>query len=405
MSTLIKSRALDRVEPPAAIVITELGRKLRAEGRSIVSLSIGEPDLGTPTHVIEGAYQASLRGETTYSPIAGIPELKQAVRNKFKRDSALEFEDNEVTVSGGGKQVLNNAFYATLNPDDEVVIPAPFWMAYAQMVQLYQGVPVIVDTSQDTGFKLTPSTLEAAITDKTKWLLLNSPGNPSGAVYSGSELEAIAAVLERHPHVWILSDDMYEHLIYTDSAFTTMVQVAPQLRNRTLIVNGVSKAYAMTGWRIGFAAGPAELITAMQLVQSQTTSGACRISQWAAVTALEGPQDSLSENLEIYRARRDLVVNGLNSIEGIDCLWPDGAFYAYPSCQRFIGGVTAAGKKLNSDIDFSLSLLEEKGVATVHGTAFGLSPHFRVSYAASAVDIKEAVARIGEFCSSIKLAS
>jgi len=355
--------------------------------------------------VIEGAYQASLRGETTYSPIAGIPELKQAVRNKFKRDSALEFEDNEVTVSGGGKQVLNNAFYATLNPGDEVVIPAPFWMAYAQMVQLYQGVPVIVDTSQDTGFKLTPDTLEAAITDKTKWLLLNSPGNPSGAVYSGSELEAIAAVLERHPHVWILSDDMYEHLIYTDSAFTTMVQVAPQLRNRTLIVNGVSKAYAMTGWRIGFAAGPAELITAMQLVQSQTTSGACRISQWAAVTALEGPQDSLSENLEIYRARRDLVVNGLNSIEGIDCLWPDGAFYAYPSCERFIGGVTAGGKKLNSDIDFSMSLLEEKGVATVHGTAFGLSPHFRVSYAASEVDIKEAVARIGEFCSSIKLAN
>ena len=266
MSTLIKSRALDRVEAPAAILITELGRKLRAEGRSIISLSIGQPDLGTPRHVIEGAYQAALRGETTYSPIAGIPELKQSVRDKFRRDNELEFEDNEVTVSGGGKQMLNNALYATLNPGDEIVIPAPYWLAYSQMADLYEGVPVIVSTSQNTGFKITPQMLEAAITDKTKWLLLNSPGNPSGAVYSKQELLDLAAVLERHPHVWVLSDDMYEHLIYTDSPFVTMAQVAPQLRDRTLTVNGVSKAYAMTGWRIGFAAGPAELIKAIETV-------------------------------------------------------------------------------------------------------------------------------------------
>ena len=402
MTKLIKAKALDRVEPPAAIVITELGRKLRAEGRSIVSLSIGEPDLGTPEHVTEGAYKAALKGETTYSPIGGVPELKDAVRNKFSRDNQLTFADNEVTVSAGGKQVLSNVLYATLNPGDEVVIPAPYWLAYSQMVQLYEGVPVIVNTSAETGFKATPESLEKSITDKTKWVMLNSPGNPSGAVYSEKELIALAQVLSRHPHVWVLSDDMYEHLIYTDAPFKTMAQVAPELSDRTLTVNGVSKAYAMTGWRVGFAGGPAELIKAMEMVQSQTTSGTSRISQWAAVTALNGPQDSLAHNLEIYRKRRTLVVEGLNAIEGISCLWPDGAFYAYPSCSAFIGGTTAEGSKLVSDKEFSMALLQEKGVTTVHGTAFGLSPHFRVSYAASEADIKEAVARIADFCGSIK---
>ena len=401
MTKLIKAKALDRVEPPAAIVITELGRKLRAEGRSIVSLSIGEPDLGTPEHVTEGAYQAALKGETTYSPIGGIPELKQAVRDKFSRENRLTFADNEVTVSAGGKQVLSNVLYATLNPGDEVVIPAPFWLAYAQMVQLYEGVPVIVNTSAATGFKATPEELEAAITEKTKWVMLNSPGNPSGAVYSEKDLQALAQVLSRHPHVWVLSDDMYEHLIYTDAPFKTMAQVAPELRDRTLTVNGVSKAYAMTGWRVGYAGGPSELIKAMEMVQSQTTSGTSRISQWAAVTALNGPQDSLAANLEIYRKRRTLVVDGLNSIEGVECLWPDGAFYAYPSCSAFMGGTTAEGVKLVSDKEFSMALLQEKGVTTVHGTAFGLSPYFRVSYAASEADIKEAVARIADFCGSI----
>ena len=311
MSKLIKSRALDRVEAPAAILITELGRKLRAEGRSIVSLSIGEPDLGTPEHVTEGAYQAALNGETTYTPIAGIPELKQAVRDKFLRDNDLNFKNDEVTVSAGGKQVLNNALYGTLNPGDEVIVPAPYWLAYSQMVCLYEGVPVEVRTSAKTGFKITPEALDASITKKTRWLILNSPGNPSGAVYSESELQSLAAVLVNHPHVWLLSDDMYEHLIYTDAAFKTIAQVAPQLRDRTLTVNGVSKAYAMTGWRVGYAGGPAELIKAMEMVQSQTTAGTCRISQWAAVTALNGPQDSLRENLEIYRKRRSIVVEGM----------------------------------------------------------------------------------------------
>ena len=298
--------------------------------------------------------------------------------------------------------MLSNVLYATLNPGDEVVIPAPYWLAYSQMVQLYEGVPVIVNTSAETGFKATPESLEKSITDKTKWVMLNSPGNPSGAVYSEKELIALAQVLSRHPHVWVLSDDMYEHLIYTDAPFKTMAQVAPELSDRTLTVNGVSKAYAMTGWRVGFAGGPAELIKAMEMVQSQTTSGTSRISQWAAVTALNGPQDSLAHNLEIYRKRRTLVVEGLNAIEGISCLWPDGAFYAYPSCSAFIGGTTAEGTKLVSDKEFSMALLQEKGVTTVHGTAFGLSPHFRVSYAASEADIKEAVARIADFCGSIK---
>lgn len=402
MSKLITAKALDRVEAPAAILITELGRKLRAEGRSIVSLSIGEPDLGTPVHIIEGAYQAALKGETTYSPIAGIPELKQAIQDKFLRDNQLQFANNEVTVSAGGKQVLNNALYATLNPGDEVVIPAPFWLAYSQMVSLYEGVPVAVDTSTESGFKITPESLDAAITDKTKWLMLNSPGNPSGAVYSEQDLKSLATVLQKHPHVWLLSDDMYEHLIYTDTNFKTMAQVAPELRDRTLTVNGVSKAYAMTGWRVGFAGGPAELIKAMEMVQSQTTSGTSRVSQWAAVNALNGPQDVLQQNREIYRKRRSIVVDGLNAIDGVECLWPDGAFYAYPSCGAFIGGITPEGKKIVSDVDFCMALLQEKGVTTVHGKAFGLSPHFRVSYAASEADLKEAVARIADFCGSIK---
>lgn len=402
MSVLVTSKALDRVEPPAAILITELGRKLRAEGRSIVSLSIGEPDLGTPVHITEGAYKAALNGATTYSPIAGIPELKQAVRDKFSRENELSFKDNEVTVSSGGKQVLNNALFATIDTGDEVIIPAPFWLAYAQMVQFYDGTPVVVDTSVKSGFKITPEALEASITQKTKWLMLNSPGNPSGAVYTEPELKSLAEVLERHPHVWVLSDDMYEHLIYTEAPFKTMAQVAPQLRDRTLTVNGVSKAYAMTGWRVGYAGGPAELIKAMQMVQSQMTSGTSRVSQWAAVTALNGPQDSLARNLEIYRKRRALVVEGLNAIDGVECLWPDGAFYAYPSCEAFIGGTTAGGKKIISDVDFSMALLNEMGVTTVHGTAFGLSPHFRVSYAASETDLKEAIPRVAEFCRSIK---
>lgn len=401
MAILIKADALSRIKPSATIAITELGRDLKTAGKSVVSLSIGEPDFNTPEHIATGAYEAALRGETSYSPMGGISELKAAVRAKFLRDNQLEFADNEVTVSAGGKQVLNNAFYATLNPGDEVIIPAPYWLAYSQSVLLYEGVPVIVSMPASTGFKITPQALEDSITDKTKWLVINSPGNPSGAVYSRAELQALAEVLLRYPHVWVVSDDMYEHLIYTDEPFTTIAQVEPGLRDRTLTVNGVSKAYSMTGWRVGYAGGPPELIKAMEFVQSQTTVGTSRVCQWAAVTALNGPQDSLEANLKAYRARRSLLVNGLNSIDGIECLWPDGAFYAYPSCAAFIGGQTAAGTRIESDVDFCMALLEEQGVATVHGLAFGQSPHFRVSYAASEGELNEALKRIASFCSTI----
>lgn len=401
MTKLIKADALSRIQPSATIAITQLGRELQAAGRDVVSLSIGEPGFDTPGHVSEGAYQAMLRGETKYSPIGGIDELKAAVRGKFLRDNQLEFSDNEVTVSAGGKQVLSNLFYATLNAGDEVIVPAPYWLAYTQSVLLFGATPVIVNTTQDYGFKITPEALEKAITAKTRWLIINSPGNPTGSIYSRTELRALAEVLLRHPQVWVVSDDMYEHLIYTDEEFTTLAQVEPRLRDRTVTVNGVSKAYAMTGWRVGYAGGPAALIKAMELVQSQTTVGTCRISQWAAVTALDGPQESLAENRAVYRQRRSLLVEGLNAIDGIDCLWPDGAFYAYPSCAAFIGGTTAAGQHIESDVDFCMALLQEQGVATVHGTAFGKSPHFRVSYAAADNELLDALSRISAFCSAI----
>lgn len=401
MSSLIKADALNRIKPSATIAITDLGRELRAAGRDVISLSIGEPGFDTPEHVKEGAYQAMVRGETRYSPIGGIPELKTAIRHKFQRENQLEFADNEVTVSAGGKQVLNNMFYATLNPGDEVIIPAPYWLAYTQSVLLYDAKPVIVSTKEEGGFKISPEALDAAITAKTKWLVINSPGNPTGSIYSRAELQALADVLLKYPHVWVVSDDMYEHLIYTDEPFHTMVQVEPRLRDRTLTVNGVSKAYAMTGWRVGYAGGPAELIKAMELVQSQTTVGTSRICQWAAVTALNGPQDSLKQNLETYRQRRANLVDGLNAIDGMDCRQPDGAFYAYPSCKSFINGTTRGGQLIESDIDFCMALLQEEGVATVHGKAFGKSPHFRVSYAAADDELHQALERIASFCSSI----
>ena len=401
MTSLIKAKALSRIKPSATIAITELGRELRAEGRDVISLSIGEPGFDTPEHVKEGARQAMLRGESKYSPIGGISELKSAIRKKFQRENQLEYTDKEVTVSAGGKQVLNNMFYATLNTGDEVIVPAPYWLAYTQSVLLYDARPVIVNTSQENGFKITPDALQAAITAKTKWLVINSPGNPTGSIYTRAELQALAEVLLMHPHVWIVSDDMYEHLIYTDEPFFTLAQVEPRLRSRTLTVNGVSKAYAMTGWRVGYAGGPAELIQAMELVQSQTTVGTSRICQWAAVAALNGPQDSLEQNLAIYRQRRSRLVDGLNAIEGVECLQPDGAFYAYPSCASFINGTTRSGQLIESDVDFCMALLKEEGVATVHGTAFGKSPHFRVSYAAADNELHQALERIASFCNSI----
>lgn len=404
MTTLIKSAPLGRVQPPATIEITNLGRELKAAGKSIVSLGIGQPDFATPQHVIDAAYEAASRGETKYPPIGGIPELKAAVCDKFKRENQLDFSVNEVTISAGGKQILSNCFFATLNPGDEVILPAPYWLAYRQSIELCGATASIVDTSATTGFKLTPEQLERSINDKTKWLLINNPGNPTGSVYNRAELQSLADVLKQHPHVWVLSDDMYEHLMYSDQEFCTMAQVAPELKERTITVNGVSKAYAMTGWRIGYAAAPSELIKAMELVQSLWSAGTCSVSQWAAVAALNGPQDSLAENLAAYRKRRSLVVDALNNIDGIDCVMPDGAFYAYPSCAAFIGGVTEAGTAINSDVDFCMALLQENGVATVHGKAFGLSPNFRISYASSEAEIKEAMTRIATFCAGIKRA-
>ncbi|MFT5114929.1 MAG: aspartate aminotransferase [Parasphingorhabdus sp.] len=399
---LVKSKILERVTQPAAIVMTQLGRDLKAQGHDIISLSIGEPDFDTPQHVKDSAYQSMLKGGISYSPVSGIPELKDAIREKFRKENQIEYQIDEVMVSAGGKLVLANALYATLNDGDEVIIPTPYWIAYHQSVTLYGGVPVEVQTSQATGFKLTPAMLEQAITDKTKWLVINSPGNPSGAVYSREELAGLAEVLAQHSHVWILSDDMYEHLTYCDNSFFTMAQVAPHLKDRTLTLNGVSKAYAMTGWRVGYAGGPRELISAMELVQSQTAIGTSKVCQWAAVAALTGPQDSLVSNLAEYRKRRQLVVEGLNTIPGLSCLWPDGAFYAYPGCEAFIGGVTPAGQQITNDKDFCMALLREQGVTTVHGAAFGLSPYLRVSYAASEQSLQTALQRISTFCDSIK---
>lgn len=401
MTILKTSAALGRVQPPATIAITMLGRQLKEEGQSIVSLGIGQPDFSTPPHIIEAANQAALRGETRYPPIGGIPELRSAVIEKFKRENDLELAANEVTVSGGGKQIISNCLYATLDAGDEVILPAPYWLAYRQSVELCGATPVVVDTSAETGFKLTPQQLEQAISANTKWLVLNNPGNPTGSVYHYDELKALAEVLLKHPHVWVLADDMYEHLVYSEEQFCTMAVVEPELRNRTLTVNGVSKAYAMTGWRLGYAAGPANLIKAMELVQSLWCAGTSSISQWAAVAALNGPQDSIKTNLEIYRSRRDLVVNALNAIDGLECVMPDGAFYAYPSCAAFIGGTTPAGQLLETDVDFCMALLREQGVATVHGKAFGLSPNFRISYASSNQEIEEAMRRVEAFCASI----
>ncbi len=402
MTELIKSEALGRVQPPATIAITVLGRELREQGRSIVSLGIGQPDFDTPPHIIEAANEAAHRGETRYPPIGGIPELRAAVIAKFKRENSLDVASDEVTISNGGKQILSNCFFATLNHGDEVILPAPYWLAYQQSIELCNATVVVVKTTAETALKLTPEALDAAITEKTKWLVLNNPGNPTGAVYNRAELKALADVLLRHPHVWVISDDMYEHLIYSDEDFCTMAQVEPALRDRILTVNGVSKAYAMTGWRIGYAAGPAELIRAMELVQSLWCAGTCSVSQWAAVAALNGPQDSVKSNLEIYRTRRELVVNALNAIDGLECVMPDGAFYAYPSCEALLGGVTPAGQKIESDVDFCMALLQEQGVATVHGKAFGTSPNFRISYASSNQEIEEAMRRVADFCASIK---
>ncbi|WP_324751805.1 pyridoxal phosphate-dependent aminotransferase [Roseovarius sp. Pro17] len=401
MTQFRKSAALSRIQPAATIAITQKARDLRAMGHDIISLSIGEPDFDTPDHVKTAAAEAVARGETKYTPIPGIPELRQAIADKFARENGLDYAPGQVIVSTGGKQVIANALLATLDAGDEVVIPAPYWVSYTQMVEMAGAVPVVVATTAEDGFIMTPAALEAAITDKTRWLILNSPSNPSGAVYSADDLRALAKVLERHPHVWVLSDDMYEHLIYGGTPFATMAAAAPEMKNRTLTMNGVSKAYAMTGWRIGYAAGPQPLIDAMALMQGQLTSGAARPCQWAAHAALTGPQDALEEQRAVFQSRRDLVVARLNAIPGMDCLTPPGAFYVFPSCAAFLGKATPSGTRLNTDEDFCMALLEEGGVATVHGAAFGQSPYFRVSYAASEAELSEAMNRIETFCAAL----
>lgn len=400
MNDISRSSLLQGLEPSATIAITQKARDMRAAGRDVISLSIGEPDFDTPQNIKDAAAAAAARGETTYSPVGGLPVLKEAIAAKFARDNSLHYAPNEIIVCAGGKQVVSNAFLATLNKADEVIIPAPYWVSYPQLTRLMNAEPVIVKTRSQSGFKLTPDQLERAISPRTKWLVLNSPSNPSGAAYSRNELRALADVLVRNPHVLILSDDIYEHLLYEDE-FATIAEVEPELHQRTLTLNGVSKAYAMTGWRLGYGGGPASLIKSMELLQSQLTGGVSRISQWAAVEALSGPQDYLRTARSAFNRRRNLVVSSLNKIAGLQCTQPAGAFYAFPSCASVMGRTTAQGSHIQTDEDFCLALLEEAGVAVVHGTAFGLGPNFRVSYAASEAELTEACGRIREFCTNM----
>ncbi|MCT8974859.1 pyridoxal phosphate-dependent aminotransferase [Microbaculum marinisediminis] len=393
---------LGRIKPSATIAVTNKARELKAAGRDVIGLGAGEPDFDTPENIKEAAIKAIREGKTKYTAVDGIPELKEAIVAKFKRENGLDYATNQVTVGTGGKQVLFNALMATLNPGDEVIIPAPYWVSYPDMVALFGGVPVAIEGPAMTGYKISPETLEAAITPKTKWLIFNSPSNPSGAAYTRAELKALTDVLMKHPHVWVMTDDMYEHLVYDDFEFTTIAQVEPGLYERTLTVNGVSKAYAMTGWRIGYGAGPTSLIKAMGTIQSQSTSNPCSISQYASVEALNGTQDFIARNNEVFKGRRDLVVSMLNQASGITCPTPEGAFYVYPSCAGTIGKTSTGGTRLETDEDFVTALLEEEGVAVVQGTAFGLAPFFRISYATSTEALEEACTRIQRFCGGLR---
>jgi aspartate aminotransferase len=396
------SDALSRVKPSATMVVTQKARDLKATGRDVISLSVGEPDFDTPDNIKEAAIAAIKRGETKYPPVLGIPPLREAIAQKFRRENGLDYQASDVIVGTGGKQILYNAFLVTLNKGDEVIIPAPFWVSYPDMVLLNGGEPVIAPTRLEDGYKLKPEALEKAITPRTKWIILNSPSNPSGAAYTRGELQALTDVLVRHPHVWVLSDDMYEHLVYGDFTFTTPVQVEPSLKPRTLTMNGVSKAYAMTGWRIGYAAGPAALIKAMDMVQGQQTSGACTIAQWASVEALTGPQDFIPVRRLAFEERRDLVVSMLNQAKFIKCPKPEGAFYVYPSVAEAIGRTAPSGKVIGTDEDFVTELLEETGVAVVQGSAFGAGPNFRVSYATSLAQLESACKKIQKFTAELR---
>jgi aspartate aminotransferase len=394
--------ALSRVKPSATIAVAQKARELKAKGRDVISLGAGEPDFDTPDNIKKAAIGAINRGETKYTAVAGIIELREAIAKKYKRENNLDYTANQVIVGTGGKQILFNALMATLNPGDEVVIPAPYWVSYPEMVAICGGTSVFVGTTIDNNFKLQPADLEKAITPKTKWFIFNSPSNPSGAAYTHDELKALTDVLMRHPHVWVLTDDMYEHLTFDNFKFATPAEVEPALYDRTLTMNGVSKAYAMTGWRIGYAAGPIELIKAMDMIQGQQTSGTNSIAQWAALEALNGPQDFIEQNKKVFQGRRDLVVSMLNQANGLNCPTPEGAFYVYPSCAGLIGKTSPSGKVIETDEDFVTELLEAEGVAVVHGSAFGLGPNFRISYATSEKLLEEACMRIQRFCGACK---
>lgn len=395
------SKSLSRVKPSPTIAMSTLAGELKAAGKDVIGLAAGEPDFDTPENIKTAAKAAMDAGKTKYTAPDGMPELKAAICAKFKRENDLDYSSAQVSVSTGGKQVLFNALMASLNPGDEVIIPAPYWVSYPDMVLIAGGTPVIAEAGLENNYKLRPEELEAAITPKTKWLIFNSPSNPTGAGYSRAELKGLTDVLMRHPHVWVMTDDMYEHLAYAPFEFCTPAQIEPGLYDRTLTVNGVSKAYAMTGWRIGYAAGPTPLIAAMRTIQSQSTSNPCTISQWAAVEALNGPQTHIKESRPIFEGRRDLVVSMLNEAPGLVCPTPEGAFYAYPSVAGCIGKTTPSGTLVETDEDFATALLEDTGVAVVFGAAFGLSPNFRISYATSDAALKEACTRIQAFCASL----
>ncbi|MDP7670140.1 MAG: aspartate transaminase [Alphaproteobacteria bacterium] len=398
----IIAESLSRIKPSPTMAVTQKAAELKAAGRDIIGLGAGEPDFDTPENIKAAAIAAIEAGDTKYTAVAGTPALKEAIATKFKRDNGLDYASDQIIVGVGGKQVLYNALMASLNPGDEVIIPAPYWVSYPDMTLLADGTPVIVECGQEHGFKLQADKLENAITDKTKWLILNSPSNPTGAAYSRDDMKAVTDVLMRHTDVWVMSDDMYEHLVYDGFTFVTPAQVEPGLFDRTLTINGVSKSYAMTGWRIGYAGGPAELIKAMSKVQSQSTSNPCSVSQAAAVEALNGPQDFIAERNTVFAERRDMVVELINDIEGLTCLIPEGAFYVYPSCAALIGRKTPEGKVLRGDGDFVTYLLEAEGVASVQGEAFGLSPYFRISYATSTEALSEACARIKRAVDALK---
>ncbi|KIX18843.1 pyridoxal phosphate-dependent aminotransferase [Paracoccus sp. 228] len=392
------SDRLARIKPSPTIAMTTRAADLRAQGRDIISLSAGEPDFDTPENIRDAAKAAIDAGHTRYTAVDGTPSLKRAIANKFARENGLDYAPAQITVGTGGKQILYNALMATLDDGDEVIVPAPYWVSYPDMVLLAGGTPVVVECDQASGFRLTPDALEAAITPRTKWLILNSPSNPSGAGYDRAQMAALCDVLLRHPQVWVLADDIYEHLVFDGFAFCTPAQVEPRLKDRVLTMNGVSKSYAMTGWRIGYGAGPEALIKAMAKLQSQSTSNPCSISQYAAEAALTGPQDYITDSRAVFQRRRDLVVAGLNACPGVDCPVPQGAFYVYPSIAGLIGLTSAGGTPIDSDEAFANALLDETGVAVVFGAAFGLSPHFRISYATSDAVLQDAMARIRRFC-------